>query len=184
MLTIPNVDRKLRIDAIIKGFILGLIMTAFSIFSFYFITALTEKMDLIVAGPYIFSIILPIVVTVLFALNMRKKIGGFWTFRQAVTGIFMMFLISYAIVSIGRDLIFGKLIEPNMAQKTEVVMIKVRSQALKSSGASDKEINNQLVELRKEFDTQKKAGYYGCCSKLYHQYNYAVCFGYYFCGYI
>jgi hypothetical protein len=91
MLTVDNVDKQLRKDAIIKGLMLGFTVLALSIFSFYFITALTKTMSFIVAGPYIFAVVLPITATALFCFSMRKKIGGYWTFRQAVTGIFLMF---------------------------------------------------------------------------------------------
>ena len=158
MLTIEQVDKQLRKDAIIKGIILGAIVLTLSIFSFYFITGLTKNMSLIVGGPYIFSVILPVTITTLFCMNMRKKIGGYWTFRQAVTGIFIMFLISYAILTIGRDLVFAKFIKPDMVQKTEAVMLNVRYQSLKMSGASDKEIKSQEDELRKEIELQKNPG--------------------------
>jgi len=158
MPTIEQVDQQLRKNAIIKGLMLGAIVLALSIFSFYFITGLTKTMSLIVAGPYFFSVIFPIIFIVLFCLNMRKKLGGYWTFRQAVTAIFIMFMVSYAILAIGRDLIFAKFIEPDIVPKTEAVMMNVRYQSLKISGASDKEIKSQEDELRKEIESQKNPG--------------------------
>jgi len=158
MLTGQNVDRQLRINAIIKGLILGVVVLASSIFSYYFITAITKTMWLIVAGPYFFAIIIPLILTLLFSVDMRKKLGGYWTFKQAVTSIFIMFLVCYAILTIGRDFIFAHLVEPNMTQKTEAVMLDVKTQSLKMQGASQKEINSQITELRKEFDTQESTG--------------------------
>jgi len=158
MLTVDKVDKQLRKDAIIKGLMLGFTVLVLSIFSFYFITVLTKTMSFIVAGPYIFAVVLPITATALFCFSMRKEIGGYWTFRQAVTGIFLMFLVSYAVLTVGRDLVFAKLIEPDMAPKTEAVMLNVRKASLKLSGASTREINNQDAELKKEFADQKSPG--------------------------
>jgi len=155
---IEIVDKQLRKQAIIKGVLLGFIILSLSIFSFYFITGIAPTMALIVAGPYFFSVIIPIAVTVMFCLNIRSKIGGYWSFKQSVTGIFIMFLISYAVLTVGRDLIFAKFIEHNMASKTEAVMLNVRTTSLKMSGASSKEIASQITELKKEFEGQRSPG--------------------------
>jgi Protein of unknown function (DUF4199) len=158
MLIENNVNRQLRINAIIKGLILGVIVLASSIFSYYFITGITKTMLLIVACPYFFAIIVPLILTLFFSVDMRKKLGGYWSFKQAVTSIFIMFLVCYAILTIGRDFIFAKLVEPNMTQKTEAVMLNVNAESLKMQGASQKEINSQITERRKEFDTQESTG--------------------------
>ena len=151
MPTQNNINKELRTNAIIKGVILGVVLLASGIFSYYLITALTKTSWLIITGPYFFSILIPIILIVLFCIDMRKKEGGYWGFKQSVTAIFIMFMVCYGILAIGRDLIFAKLIEPDMAQKTQAVMINVRAEQLKIGGASQNEINNQLTELKKEF---------------------------------
>jgi Protein of unknown function (DUF4199) len=153
MPTEDNINKQLRINAIIKGVILGVVLLASGIFSYYLITAFTKTSWLIITGPYFFSILVPIILTSFFCIDMRKKLGGYWGFKQSVTAIFIMFMVCYGILTIGRDLVFAKLIEPNMAQKTQAVMINVRAEQLKIAGASQTEINNQLTELKKEFNT-------------------------------
>lgn len=151
-------NKQLRINAVIKGLVLGVILLAASIFSYYFITTLTKTMWLIVAGPYFFAIIIPLAVTIVFCRDMRKKLGGYWDFRQSITAVFIMFLTCYVLLTIGRDLVFAKLVEPDMAQKTAAVMLNVKTEALKMQHASQKEIDSQITELRKEFDMQKTMG--------------------------
>lgn len=146
-----NVNKQLKINAVIKGVILGAVLLASSIFSYYLITALTKSSWLIITGPYLFSIIIPIIIIAFFCIDMRKKLGGYWGFKQSVTAIFIMFMVCYGILTIGRDLIFARLIEPDMAQKTQAVMLNVRAEQLKISGANQTEINKQLTELKKEF---------------------------------
>jgi hypothetical protein len=151
MPTNDNINKELRTNAIIKGVILGVVLLASSIFSYYLITALTKTSWLIITGPYFFSILVPIILTAFFCVDMRKNQGGYWGFKQSVTAIFIMFMVCYGILAIGRDLVFAKLVEPDMAQKIQAVMINVRAEQLKIGGASQMEINNQLTELKKEF---------------------------------
>jgi|GEM_PF-768649 len=153
-----NIDKQLRTNAIIKGIILGVILLASSIFSYYLITSLTKTSWLIIAGPYFFSILIPIILIALFCVNMRKKQGGYWGFKASVTAIFIMFMVCYAILTIGRDLVFAKLIEPDMAQKTQAVMLNVKAEQLKIGGASQTEINSQITELKKEFAAASPGG--------------------------
>jgi hypothetical protein len=89
---------------------------------------------------------------------MRKKQGGYWGFKASVTAIFIMFMVCYAILTIGRDLVFAKLIEPDMAQKTQAVMLNVKAEQLKIGGASQTEINSQITELKKEFAAASPGG--------------------------
>jgi len=158
ILTIENVNRQLKINAVIKGILLGFIVLVFSIFSYYFITRLTTTPQWILGGPYIFAIIIPLVVTLFFCVNLRGKLGGYWTFRQAVTSIFIMFLVCYAILTIGRDLVFSKLIEPNMVHNTEEVMLNVKAQSLKINGQNPAQVKQQVSDLRQQFDSQTTPG--------------------------
>jgi hypothetical protein len=144
---------RLRKNSIIKGIILGVILLAGSIFSYYLITSLTQTPWLIIFGPYFFAILVPLFATIGFCMDMRRRLGGYWSLRQAVTAIFIMFITCYVLLSIGRDLVFARVIEPDMAPKTEAVMIRVKGQALKAGGASDAEVKTQITDLKKEFTT-------------------------------
>jgi hypothetical protein len=145
-----NVEQKLKKDAIIKGLVLGVIVVALSIFSFYFITRLTQNPLFILIVIFLCATLLPVIISIFFALDMRRKIGGYWGVRQAITGIFLMFLISYAILTIGRDFIFAKLIEPNMAEKVKTVMIDVKQSRLVAQGAPADVVKSQIADLKKD----------------------------------
>jgi hypothetical protein len=151
ILTADGFNGQLRKSAIIKGLILGVILLAGNIFSYYLITSLTQTPWLIIFGPYFFAILLPLLVTIGFCMDMRRRLGGYWSLRQAVTAVFIMFIACYILLSIGRDLVFAKVVEPDMQSKTEVVMIRVKGQALKAGGASPAEIKRQLTDLKKDF---------------------------------
>src|ERR1700744_512768 len=95
-----NISKELRTNAIIKGVILGVVLLASSIFSYYLITALTKTSWLIITGPYFFSILIPVILTALFCFDMRKSQGGYWGFKQSVTAIFIMFMVCYGILAV------------------------------------------------------------------------------------
>jgi hypothetical protein len=150
-----NLNQQIRKNALTNGLMLGLITLVLGIFSFYFITGMTTSFAMIIGGPIIFSIIIPIVIVILFCIDMRKKIGGYWTFKQAVTGIFIMFLAAYVIQMVGRDFVFAKFIEPNMIEKTQDAMTKATTAMLEKSGTDQATIDSKVADMQKQFDAQK-----------------------------
>jgi predicted type IV restriction endonuclease len=108
-------------------------------------------------GLGVFQFILPLAFSVVFSILIRQNIGGYWSFRQAVQGVFIMFLISFAILTIGRDWIFGKLIEPNMLTKTEIAIENSERISYKQQGLSHDKIEIKIAEKKQQFAMQKKA---------------------------
>jgi len=147
-----NIEKEIKKNAVIKGLLLGIIVTALSIFSFYFIIR-AQAPALILIVMFSCSTLLPIMVSIFFCIDMRKKVGGYWGLRQSITGIFLMFLVGYAILTIGRDLVFAKFIEPDMSSKVESVMVGVKQNRLIAQGAPANEIKSQINELKKELAT-------------------------------
>jgi hypothetical protein len=150
-----SLEQEIRRNFIKSGLLLGVILTALSIFSFYFITVFTNSPILFVASPLIFSIVIPVIIVIVFCFYGRKKIGGYWNLRQATTGIFIMFLIAYAILTFGRDFVFGKLIEPNMVKKTEAAFIRASSAIREGAGANKKQLDKNVAEIKKNFENQE-----------------------------
>jgi hypothetical protein len=149
-----TLEQKIRKASLNSGLILGLIFLVLGICTFYLITSLTSMWAILVV-PICFSIIIPIVLVVLFCMDIRKKIGGFWTFKQAATGIFIMFFAAYIVQSVGRDLIFAKFIEPNMVEKTQQATINATTAMLEKSGAEQSQIDTKIATIQKQFDDQK-----------------------------
>jgi len=150
-----NIEQEIKINGIKNGVLLGLILLSLSIFSFYFITSIAKLFSLILLGPIVFTFVIPVIAVALLCFNFRKKIGNFWTFKQATTGIFIMFLIAYFIQTIGRDFVFAKLIEPDMAKKTQVAFINASSSLKSRSGADKKQIDQNIADIKKGFNEQR-----------------------------
>jgi hypothetical protein len=148
-------ENTIRRVSAITGIFLGLVLLSISIISYYVLIYATGNAWLIVFSPVIFSVIIPIGVVLLFCFNLRKRIGGYWVFKQAVTGIFIMFAVSYVIQAVGKDVVFAKFIEPDMVSKTEAAMMNATTVMLKKSGASQAAITQKKAEIQKQLDDQK-----------------------------
>ncbi|MCJ8211173.1 DUF4199 domain-containing protein [Mucilaginibacter sp. RS28] len=147
---------ELRKNASIKGVILGIALTVLSVFSYYFIVSIAASFWTISFGPFLFSAVIPIAIASVFCTDLRKKAGGFWTFKQAATGIFVMFLVSYAVKFVTYDLLFTKVIEPNSVEKVRTVMMDATTKMLEKSGADQDKIDEQMAKMEKGFKDQEE----------------------------
>jgi hypothetical protein len=148
------ISRELKKYSLRNGLILGLILLVFNLISFYLITTVVKSPIGVIGVPYLFSIILPIPCAIICCYNLRIVVGRHWDFRIATSGIFIMFLVAYLIIFIGRDLVFARVIEPNMNTKIENVLLAATPVALKKSGATDKQIADKQKEIRGQFAIQ------------------------------
>jgi hypothetical protein len=94
-------------------------------------------------------------VAIFLIIGLRKEIGGFWVFKQAVTGIFIMFFVANLLSFIGRDLLFAKVIEPNMVENMKTAMVNSVSAMLEQSGQEQSEIDKKIDEINQQFEKQK-----------------------------
>ncbi|MDB5131682.1 MAG: hypothetical protein JWR02_1431 [Mucilaginibacter sp.] len=150
-----NLEQSIKIKFFQYGIILGVILLALAIFTYYLITRISISPIIFVAAPIFLSIFLPIIITVFLCYKGRTLIGGYWTFKQATTGIFIMFLVAYIIQFIGKDLVFYKFIEPNGIHNTQVAAINAKSTIEKQRGDNQKKIAYDISEMKKDFDLQQ-----------------------------
>jgi len=150
-----QLDRTIRIAFVKNGLLLGLLLLTLSIFSYYFVTQMAKSAMLFLIGPMVLSLILPIGLVVLFCYYGRKSIGGFWTLRQATTGIFSMFIIAFVIQTLGRDVVFAKFIEPDMVTKTENAAISETTAMMQENHIPHQQIEKNVTDLKKDFEVQK-----------------------------
>ena len=150
------ISKDLKKYSIINGLMLGAILLAFNIISFYLITTIVKSPLGVIGVPYIFNFILPIPCAIILTYKLRVQMKWEWNFRIATSGVFIMFLASYILLNIGRDLIFARLVEPNMGQKVEQTLLDVTPVALKKIHATDKQIADKEKEIKDQFEAQRK----------------------------
>jgi hypothetical protein len=150
-----ELEQRIKIIFLKYGVVLGFVLLALSISSYYLITRLNTSPVLFIGIPIFFSLFIPIFVTVYFCFNGRKQLGGYWTFKQATTGIFIMFLMAYVIQFIGKDIVFDKVIEPNNIVTTQNAAIKAKTTLMKQNNDSQKAIDHSIADMKKDFATQQ-----------------------------
>ncbi len=148
-------EQKIKIIFLRYGIILGVILLILSILTYYLITRVSTSPIVFVASPIFLSLFIPIVITVFFCYNGRAEIGGYWTFKQATTGVFIMFMVAYVIQFIGKDVVFDKFIEPNGTHNTQVAAINAKITIEKQRGDDPGKIANAVSEMKKDFAQQQ-----------------------------
>jgi len=150
-------ERKIKVNGVKNGLLLGIVYSAIEIFYFYYITKMAGSAFLLISGRVIFPLLLPILSFAYFSLDSRKKIGGFWTFKQATTGIFIMLCVAYIVYSLCVGLLFNKVIEPHNIQKTEAAIISKKTAIMKQDGVAPKNIEAAIADTKKDFGEDKPA---------------------------
>lgn len=155
-----NLNRQIKIRGIKYGAVLGVVILALHLISYFVMVKITTPLWVTAFSPLLFTNVLPIIIAVLLCYRFREKIGGYWLLRQAASGIFVMFLTSYLIFFFG-FLLFSKVIEPatdiNLQNKIESVKAAIR----KGQGVSQQHINEETRGLRKDYIDRQKSGIWG-----------------------
>ena len=155
-----DLNRQIRVQGAIYGGILGVIILALHIASYLVMVKVSTPLWVTAFSPLIFTNVLPIIAAVLLCLKLREKIGGYWHLRQAASGIFVMFLVSYLIFFFG-FLLFSKVIEPatdlNLETKIEATKAAIR----KEQGVSLQHIEQETKGLRKDYNDRQNSGVWG-----------------------
>lgn len=152
-----EIQRAVIKQGIINGILLGIIVTITSIFSFYYLTEMVTSTALIVAGYFVlFPMVLPIGFAILFTIRVRTKIGGYWNFKQAVRGIFVILITAYLIQFLFKDIAFTRLVEPNIVEKTEQVLINDAKADFQRRKISQKDIDLKVKEIKDNLGPQKQ----------------------------
>lgn len=145
-----NPEKDIKIKAIINGVILGIISFVLSIISLYF----SRTADSIYTSTIINFVVnygIFVAVAVIFVLQLRKAIGGYWSFSIALKNIFIMLALTATIGLVGINLF-------NMAYPTLQIEAIENTQNLtiemmEETNTPDEQIDTVLEML----DQQKEA---------------------------
>lgn len=137
-------------SAINNGLIIGALSSVISILIYYVYPSLMGSttfgivMMLISLGLYIF-----------FTIDLRKKVGGFWSFREALKLIFLMSFIA-GILAMVVNFVFYKFIEPGAYEMISGLVIANLEETYAKLGMDqemiDKTIDQVMVSMKSQFD--------------------------------
>lgn len=134
----------------------GLIWAAINIAMF--LVVFYVKSDLM--GSFVFAgiqLLIGLGLAVYFCLDIRKKIGGYWSFKEALSTIFMMFFIQ-AVIVLTFTVIFGK-IEPSYPVKMKEIASKSTEQMMEKMGADQELIDKTMADSGERFEKQFNPGF-------------------------
>lgn len=123
-----------------NGIILGILSVAMQIIIYYAFPS--------IIGSFSFSIIFAIfslLLYIFFTLDLKKKVGGYWTFKEALKGIFVMSLIGNALSSVV-NFVFFKFIETDAFEKLAPSIEQQAMANLEKFGVTDQKAIDAGVE--------------------------------------
>ncbi len=133
-----------------NGITIGILSTAIGVVTFYMFPSLLGSISFGIA-----TLIISLVIYVFFTLDLRKKIGGIWNFREALKGIFLMAFIAGILYSVA-NYTFYKFVEPNAYEKVSGYMEAGMTSTLEKIGMDqdkiDEAISKQSEGIKAQYD--------------------------------
>jgi len=145
-LSLENLNKS----AVNNGLIIGVLSAILGIVIYYIAPALFGSMWFAVG-----NLIFLLAVYILFTIDLRKKIGGYWSFRQALKGIFLMSFIAGMFLT-ATNYVFYKFIEPDAFTNISEYIEEAATKTFESMGMDPDQIetavSEQLKSMKKQFD--------------------------------
>ncbi len=99
------------------------------------------------------NLVIGVALAVFFILDMRKKAGGYWTFSEALVHIFIMFLVSSAILYFF-TIVFGRFIDPTYPVKMKEMIVTQTESTLQSLGLDENAIETAVEDAEENLNKQ------------------------------
>jgi hypothetical protein len=133
-----------------NGVIIGILSTVIGVVTFYMFPSLLGSMSFGIG-----TLAVSLVIYIFFTLDLRKKIGGFWNFREALKGIFLMAFVAGLLYSVA-NFAFYKFAEPDAYDKIAGYMEAGMTKTLENMGMSqdqiDEAISKQSEGIKAQYD--------------------------------
>ncbi|HEY1024133.1 MAG TPA: DUF4199 domain-containing protein [Sphingobacteriaceae bacterium] len=139
---------NLNKSALTNGAVLGVISFVITILIYYMAPALL--------GSTMFGFAMmavSLVLYIIFTLDLRKKIGGFWSFKDALRGIFLMAFIS-GIISLLGNYVFYNFIEPGAYEKISEHVVNGLTSTFENAGMNQEQIDETLEKMQESLKSQ------------------------------
>lgn len=146
--------QNLNKEAITNGIIVGVISFTVGILTYYVMPSLMGS-TLYGIGVMIFLL----AVYIFFTLDLRKKLGGYWSFKEALKGIFLIALISGLITTVG-NAIFYKFIEPGAYDKISGYVVNGLSSTYERIGMDQDKIDATIEKVQESLKKQFNPSFY------------------------
>ena len=105
----------------------------------------------------IVAIAIGIGLAIYFTLNLRKKIGGYWSFREALGNIFLMFFVQVVVYTLFTTA-FAKWIEPEYANMMREATLNSATKMAETFSSDQEAIDQMIEEAEKRVEKQVNPG--------------------------
>lgn len=148
----PGVD--LKKEALKNGAIWGAVSLVL------FLTVWYVQPSLMASSVYSFlNFAINIGLAIFFTLDMRKKAGGYWSFSEALWNIFVMFLVSTAILYVF-TILFGKFIDTSYPVKMKELIMENTESMLKKFSMSDEQVSEAMDKVNESTEKQLNPSFF------------------------
>jgi hypothetical protein len=135
---------KLNSAAITRGLYIAAITFALQIILYYVSPQILASMSYKMAISFI-----SLGIYIYFTIDLRKAIGGFWTFSTALKGLLLMSLVAN-FVSLAATAIFYKFIESSAYERMLDLEMAAQTKMLENFGTPQDKIDEALVGVEKQ----------------------------------
>ena len=101
----------------------------------------------------VLQLIIGVGLAIYFTLEIRKQIGGFWTYREAISAIFVLFIIPSIILFIF-SFVFGKWIEPGYNDKISEATLNTTTELMEKITTDQELIDKTIAETELALEKQ------------------------------
>lgn len=135
-------EKSLKSSSSTYGLYLGLILAALTIIGY------SVSLDLFTKWWFgVIFLLVIIVIGIMSAINFRKLLGGFISFKNAFSSYFIAILVGVVISSIVSILIFN-VVDPDAAKILQEKIIESQVAMLENFGAPQEAIDNAVTEMQ------------------------------------
>lgn len=142
--------QNLNKAAVTNGIIIGILSSVIGVVTFYMFPSLLGSMSFGIG-----TLVVSLLIYIFFTLDLRKKIGGYWSFREALKGIFLMAFVAGLLYSIV-NYVFYKFIEPDAFLKISGFVEEGMSKTFESMGMEqdkiDEAVSKQVEGMKAQYD--------------------------------
>lgn len=133
-----------------NGVIIGILSTVIGVVTYYAFPSLLGSMSFGIG-----TLVISLIIYIFFTIDLRKKIGGLWSFREALKGIFLMSFVAgllYSVANFG----FYKFVEPGAFEKISGYIETGMSQTFENMGMEqdqiDEAVAKQVEGMKAQYD--------------------------------
>ncbi|MES3017872.1 MAG: DUF4199 domain-containing protein [Bacteroidota bacterium] len=133
-----------------NGLVIGILSVILGIVTYYVAPALFGSMWFGIG-----NMIFLLVVYIFFTIDLRKKVGGYWNFKQAFRGIFIMAFVAGLLLTVV-NYVFYQFVEPDAFTKISGFVEEGATKTFESMGMDEDQIetavSEQLKGMKKQFN--------------------------------